>query len=390
MFSKQDIKDICALTPMQRGMLHHTLLEPDSHAYREQLILRLDGKIDTARLEEAWQTVINRHDALRGRFLSERVSNPVQVIPHRETVTLALHDIAAPAQTAGDDGLPAELEAYLACEQARGFDLANAHPMRLALFSADSDRHWLVWSFHHILIDGWSIGLVLDEVLATYGGQAGAPAAGSYPQYLRWLAARDSKAALTYWQTALDGFSGDALLPAAATPHAQAHVTSAIDAATARRLRTLAQAQRASLHHLLLCAWGLTVGRQLDQCDVLVPTVLAGRPTDVADADKLVGLLINTVPMRVTWQDDDSFTALLQKVRDHSLDATQHQYVSMADIQSATGKLPIDHVLLVQGMPGQEVLGSRCGDAAIGWAGFRESIPYALEVSLTPHDKGIG
>lgn len=387
MFDKTDIKDICALTLMQRGMLHHALLEPDSRAYHEQLILRLKGKLDAARLERAWRQTIDRHDALRGRFLSERVSSPVQVIPHRETIQLVLHHIAAPTQTAGDDGLPAELEAFLACDQTQGFDLANTHPMRLALFSADDERHWLVWSFHHILLDGWSIGIVLEEVLALYN-QHTLAVPPAYSHYLRWLAARDGKAALSYWQRALAGFCGEALVPPGShSRHAQA--TATVDAATTQQLRTLAQTHRASMHHLLLCAWALTAGRQLDLRDIIVPTVLAGRPADIDHIDRLVGLLINTVPMRVTWEDSDSFADLLQKVRDHSLDAARHQYVSMADIQSAVGKLPIDHVLLVQGMPGQEVLGKRCGDALIGWAGFRESVPYALEVSLTPHESGI-
>ena len=387
MFSKTEIKDIFALTPMQRGMLHHALLEPDSRAYHEQLILQFDGKLDVTRMERAWQQVIDRHDALRGRFLSERVSNPVQVIPHREAVTLALHNIAAPAQTAGIDDLPTELEAFLACDQMQGFDLANDHPMRFALFSADDKHHWLVWSFHHILLDGWSIGIVLDEVLALYG-QHTMVVPAAYPQYLRWLATCDSKAALAYWKNTLTDFSGDALVPPGGNSQ-HAHATVTVDAATAQQLRMLAQAHRASMHHLLLCAWALTAGRQLDQCDVIIPTVLAGRPSDIDDADSLVGLLINTVPMRVTWEDGDSFAGLLHKVRDHSLDAARHQYVSMADIQLVAGKLPIDHVLLVQGMPGQDVLDKRCGDAVIGWAGFRESVPYALEVSLTPHESGI-
>ena len=388
MFSKNDIKDICALTPMQRGMLHHALLEPDSRAYHEQLILRLDGKLDAARMEGAWQQVIDRHDALRGRFLSERVSNPVQVIPHRETVTLALHHIADPARITGDDGLPVEVEAFLACDRTQGFDLANAHPMRLALFSANNDHHWLVWSFHHILLDGWSIGIVLDEVLALYD-QRTLAASTSYPQYLRWLAARDNKAALAYWQNTLADFSGDALVaPGHNTQYAHASIT--VDAAVTQQLRTLAQTHRTSMHHLLLCAWALTAGRQLDCHDIIVPTVLAGRPSDIGEADRFVGLLINTVPMRVTWDDGERFTDLLLKVRDHSLDATRHQYLSMADIQSAAGKLPIDHVLLVQGMPGQDVLGKPCGDAVIGWVGFHESVPYALEVSLTPSESGIG
>ncbi len=390
MFSKHEIKDICAMTPMQRGMLHHALLEPDSTAYHEQLILRLDGALNAVRLERAWQQVIDRHDALRGRFLSERVSNPVHVIPHHETIRLYVHKLDSAGQTAGDDKLPVELESFLARDLAQRFDLAAAHPMRFNLFQGTDDRHWLVWSFHHILLDGWSIGIVLDQVLSAYAEEQATPVVCGYTYYQRWLAARDKPAALEYWRNSLTDFPGSALLPPEAASHRHLQAAATVDAHAANALRTLAQTQRCSLHHLLLCAWALTLGRHLDQRDVVVPTVLAGRPGELEDADHLVGLLINTVPMRVTWQDSDSFGTLLQRVRDDSLTAARHQYLSMAEIQGVAGKLAIDHVLLVQGMPHQKVVGTRCGEARIGWAGFRESIPYSLEVSLMPTDEGIG
>ncbi|MEC4723876.1 condensation domain-containing protein, partial [Noviherbaspirillum sp. CPCC 100848] len=388
MFSKNDIKDIRALTPMQRGMLHHALLDPHSHAYHEQLVLRIDGRLDPQRLETAWQRVVDAQDALRGRFLSERVSNPVHVIPHHEKVTLVRHTVADVSRTAAPDALPVEVEAFLACDKADRFDLANAHPMRVALFSAPDGQHWMVWSFHHILLDGWSIGIVLQQLRAFYDGSTPAEPNADYTRYLQWLVARDTNASLQYWQSKLTGFSTDGLRQAASAG-TEAHATATVDGATLQTLRALLQTQRVSMHHLLLCGWALCLGRYLDRRDVIVPTVLAGRPADIDHADRLVGLMINTVPMRVSWNDTDTVIALLQKVRDDSLEAARHQYISMADIQSATGRLPIDHVLLVQGMPGQDVLGQGIGEAAIGWAGFRESIPYGLEISLSPTNDGI-
>ncbi len=172
------------------------------------------------------------------------------------------------------------------------------------------------------------------------------------------------------------------------TTHAQA--TALLDAASTQRLRALAQAHQATLHHVLLAAWALTLGRSTDQQDVLVPTVLAGRPAELADADARVGLFINTVPMRVQWESGDSFASLLQRVQQASGEAARHQVLSLADIQARTGALPVDHVFLVQGLPGEAVVGRRCGDARVSAACFRESLPYALQVSLTPGPDGIG
>jgi amino acid adenylation domain-containing protein len=392
------IKEIAALTPLQRGMLHHALLDPGLGAHHEQLVLAFEGELEASRLERAWQHVVDRHDALRGRFLSQRVSSPVHVIPFHEPVALAQHTVARPGDSGGADGLPLELEAFLQADLAQPFELESTHALRLALFSAGTGRHWLVWSFHHILLDGWSIGLVLKEVLAVYAGQPLAPAVDP-AAYRRWLAACNRESALQYWQTQLAGLDAQPLVPACADPlpprpppRSTVATTAAAttDAAVADRLRALARSRQASLHHVLLCAWGLTVGRFTDQRDVLVPTVVAGRPAEVADVDAMVGLFINNLPMRVRWQAGDTFDTLLQRMRDAAIDATGHQHLSLAEIQARTGALPIDHVFLVQGLPHDDLLGQPCGAARVSAACFRENIPYTLQVSVTPGDHGIG
>jgi len=393
MFNKTEIKEICALTPMQRGMLHHALLEPGRASHHEQLVLRLEGELDPLRLEAAWQHVVDCHDALRGRFLSERVSSPVHVIPHREKVTLLLRPIHDPTSTVAPDGLPAELEAALACDLGQCFNLEDEHPMRLTLYSSDKNLHWLLWSVHHILLDGWSMGIVLEQVLAHYNGFNTVPPSSGYSQYQRWLAGRDKSAALQYWRHYLSGFSGEALLSSAVEHMSDqaptTSITAHLDAATTDKLRAMASTQRTSLHHVLLCGWGLTVGCFTDQRDVLIPTVLAGRSAELDDAENLVGLFINNVPMRISWQSQDTFATLLQAVREHNTQASTHQNVSLAEIQAVTGPLPIDHVFLMQGLPHQDFVGKNCGAARITGVSFRENIPYTLKVSLTPHEAGV-
>jgi len=312
------------------------------------------------------------------------------MIPHHEPLVLMRRGLA---HQSDERVASTELAAFLACDLARGFDLENTHPMRIAVLSRP-DCHWLVWSFHHILLDGWSIGLVLDQVRALYNDPATQPGTCHYGDYQRWLVKRDRQAALDYWQTHLHGFDGAGLLTACSeattgSRHACHQIDVPVDASTTAKLRALAQSQRASMHHLLLCAWGVVVGRYLDWRDVIIPTVLAGRPAEVEGAEHLVGLLINTVPMRVTWQENDVFITLLQQVRAQALAAGTHQYLSLADIQAVSGALPIDHVLLLQGLPHQDALGARWGDATVGAVEFRENTPYALEVSITPHESSI-
>jgi amino acid adenylation domain-containing protein len=398
MSTTMQIKEVAPLTAMQRGMLHQALLHPDSGAYHEQLLLQFEGPLDADRMEQAWQQVVDRHDALRGRFSSQRVSSPVHVIPVHELISLLRHRLGALDAAGAGGGIPATVQALLDADAAQPFDLETEHALRLVLLSHGAGQHWLLWSFHHILVDGWSMGLVLEQVLAAYGGEAGAPAADAAP-YRRWLAQRDQGAALDHWQAQLAGFDSHGLAPpvdagdAAARPDGplaplqQAEAT--LDAADSDSLHALARSHRASLHHVLLCGWALTLGRYTDQHDVLVPTVLAGRPPEVADADAMVGLFMNTVPMRVQWSPGDSFGSLLQRVRDVSLDAAMHQHLSLAEIQARTGPLPIDHVFLMQGLPFADLIGRRCGPARVCGASFRESVPYPLQVSITPSPGGI-
>jgi amino acid adenylation domain-containing protein len=388
MTETSQIKEVAALTAMQRALLHRALLEPASPVYHEQLLLRFDGPVDAARLQDAWQQVVDRHDGLRGRFLGQRVSNPVHLIPRREAVTLRRHALQVTPAPAGE-GLPQAVEDFLRRDQERPFDLENEHPMRLALLqSGDGTRHWLVWSFHHILLDGWSIGLVLDEVLRAYGGES-LPAAADPAGWRRWLAGREREPSLQFWRDHLAGCEAEGLAPATGEVAPLALARAEADAATARALRGLAAAQRCSPHHLLLAAWALVVGRFTDQTDVVIPTVLAGRPEEVPGADAMVGLFINTVPMRVRWRPEESFTTLLQRTREASVEAARHQHLSLADVQAATGALPVDHLLLLQGVPGLELRGRACGGARIAATDFREVLPFDLTASISPGDAAI-
>jgi len=388
--SRAEIKDVCLLTPMQQGMLHHALLAPDSPAYHEQLLARFDGPLDLARLREAWQRVIDRHDALRGLFLCETTSRPAQAITHRQEVRFETWQSEASDSAAG--ALPAAMESCLAVDRAKPFDLTAGHAMRWTVWQETPDRHWLLWSFHHILLDGWSIGLVLEEVLAAYRQLAqGEPVlpepAPPYGRYQRWLAERQPEPARAFWQATLEGCEPAHFVASlAGEDQAPAKESIVIAPEHFARLSALAARERATLAHLLIAAWGLAMGNRLGRADVTVGTVMAGRPPEIEGIERMAGLFIATLPLRLRWQPGDSFAALLRQARDAALAAAPHAHLPLPDILAGVpeGNALIDTLLLVQALPYEDVLGPIAEGLSLAQVEFREETPFALELAATP------
>ena len=390
MFRREELQGVYALTPMQQGMLHHALLEPASPAYHEQLAACFEGPLDADALLAAWRWVVDRHEALRGRFVAERTSRPVHLTPHHESLQLSRYD----SERSVGESLPPTVERYLAEDRARPFVLSQEHPMRLALFRCGLDLHWLVWSFHHILLDGWSIGIVLEEVLHAYrklatGCAPELPPPPSYAQFQTWLTSRDQPAATAYWRQQLADYDQAGLLPVASVAPATASGEEpasyriVVSGADWLALQSRAQRQRATVHHLLVAAWAVAVGRFGNRRDVVVGTVVAGRPAQITGADRLVGLCINTLPFRVHWATGDRFSQLLARVRDDHLAAAAHLHVSLAEFNTTQGA-PVDHLFMVQNLPYDEVIGPITADCRLSRVVFRERTPYGLEVSATP------
>ncbi len=388
--SRAEIKDVCLLTPMQQGMLHHALLAPDSPAYHEQLLARFDGPLDLARLRAAWQRVIDRHDALRGRFLCETTSRPAQAITHHQEVRFETWQSEAADSDAG--ALPAAMESCLAVDRAKPFDLTAGHAMRWTIWQETPDRHWLLWSFHHILLDGWSIGLVLEEVLAAYRQLAqGEPVlpepAPPYGRYQRWLAERRPEPARAFWQATLAGCEpGHFVASLGASDSTPAKASVVIAPEQCAKLTALAARERATLAHLLIAAWGLAMGQRLGRDDVAVGTVMAGRPPEIEGIERMAGLFIATLPLRLRWQPGDSFAALLRQARDAALAAAPHAHLPLPDILASVpeGNALIDTLLLVQALPYEDVLGPVAAGLSLAQIEFREETPFALELAATP------
>src|SRR5690349_10003923 len=206
------IEDILPLSPLQEGLLFHSSYDTGSDdVYAAQLSVTVEGDLDVARLRAAAAGLVRRHPALRGTFRPRRSGEWVQLVLRDVPLRWREEDLRGrPAAEAA-----AAAERVLVEERTTRFDLSSAPLIRFALLRLDGDRFRFVMTNHHILLDGWSMPLVLRDLLALYAGPAAAaalPATRPYREYLGWLAGRDRRAAVAAWAGALDGLERPTLL----------------------------------------------------------------------------------------------------------------------------------------------------------------------------------
>src|SRR5262249_7194757 len=204
---KADIEDIYPLSPMQQGMLFHTVYSQGSGVYVEQLQLNLEGDLKPRLLERAWQEVVDRHAILRTGFVWEGLKQPVQVVSRAARVPFEYLDWS----TLSSKEYATQLEEHLSAERRRGFDMNCAPLMRLTLIKQAEDLHALIWNHHHILLDGWCTAIVLNQVQTLYDGYKSGKKidlgrSRPYRAYIEWLQRQDKEAARAFWRSMLAGF----------------------------------------------------------------------------------------------------------------------------------------------------------------------------------------
>ncbi|MFD0684689.1 non-ribosomal peptide synthetase [Actinomadura fibrosa] len=332
--NRGDLEDILPLSPLQQGFFFHALFDADdTDVYTAQLVLDLEGPLDAAALRTAAGTLLRRHSNLRAAFWHEDLSRPVQVVPR--TVDLPWEEVDA----AGD----AEADAVVARERARGFDMTAPPLLRFVLVRRGADRHRLVLTNHHILLDGWSTPILATELFLLYvqgGHDTGFPRVTPYKNYLAWLAKQDRAAAEEAWRSALSGVGEPSLVApeAAGRPPARPERTAAeLDERTTRRLTRAARRHGVTLSTVLQGAWGLVLGRLLGSQDVVFGSTVSGRPPELPGIEQMIGLFINTLPVRVRYRRDEPLSALMERLQEEQTALLPHHHLGLTDIQRIAG-----------------------------------------------------
>lgn len=399
------IEDIYPVSPMQAGLLFHTLLSPDAGEYVEQLAVDLDASLDIDALEHAWSAVTARHPALRTGFVWQDVDEPLQIVWRQVT---SRWDVRDWSRVSIDDA--AELtKAWLEDDRRRGYDLDEPPLMRFAIAKLPTGQWRLLWSCHHLVLDGWSVPLVLREVWAFYeafreGREVALAHPRPYRDYVAWLSRQDLGAAETFWRDVLRGFATptplvvDTRVPgnglADSSGHAHGESRRTLGAETTAALQALARQRRVTLNTTVQAAWALILSRYSGHLDVMFGATVSGRPPELRGVEAMVGLFINTLPVRVRLAPDARLADWLESLQEQQSAARQFEYSPLVEVQGWSdvprGTPLFESVLVFENYPGDD--GAPAGaDADAGNADNAapplpalERTSYPLTIAVVP------
>lgn len=360
--ASRNIESILRLTPTQEGLLFHALYAPEKGLYFEQYTCVLSGELDVASLEKAWAAVVQRYDAVRALFTWERRKEPLQLIRARVDVPFSFHDWSGERSQSSD-----ALESYLERDRARGFDLDVAPLMRVALMRLDDRRHRLIWSFHHLILDGWSQRVFLHEVLRAYEAfvrghdPTPAPTAPSFGSYVSWRQSQDHDAASHYWREKLEGLEATTRLnmprPPAGEHLGHGEVPFALSKRVTQALEALARSERVTLNVVVRAVWAILLHRYIGVNDLMFGATVSGRSPELAGVESSVGLFINTLPVRTTVEPAMEARALLRSLYDDQIASSPYEFSSLAEIARAThlptGRPLFETIVVFENHPAQ-------------------------------------
>ncbi|WP_262880283.1 non-ribosomal peptide synthetase, partial [Pseudomonas paralcaligenes] len=380
----RNIEDIYPLSPMQQGMLFHTLYEKVAGDYINQL--RVDvGGLDAERFQAAWQATVAAHDILRTAFAWQGFEAPIQVVRQQVEVPFAVHDWRGQPRQAQELGILAK------AERDQGFELSKAPLLRLVLVRTDERRHHLIYTSHHILMDGWSNAQLLGEVLQRYAGRAPQMPVGRYRDYIAWLQDQDEAASEAFWRSQLAGLTAPTRLTQAIRGEPNegegydGHIQ-VLDREQTCRLSEFVRSQKVTMNTLLQGAWLLLLQRYTGQETVVFGATLAGRPAQLRDVEEQLGLFINTLPVIATPRADTRVAHWLQEVQDRNLGLREHEYTPLYEIQRWSGwggEALFDSILVFENYPISEALqqGSS-GELEFGAIANQEQTNYPLTLGV--------
>ncbi|WP_139487922.1 non-ribosomal peptide synthase/polyketide synthase [Brevibacillus dissolubilis] len=357
------IEKIVPLANMQKGMLFHSLERKDSSAYFQQVVMDLHGFVDAAVLEQSFNEIMKRHEGLRAAFEYEIVAEPRQLIIEGRQAGFTYLDWTGKST----DQQAQFTAAYLTEDQEKGFDLSADTLMRVGLIKTQEQSYTLVWSHHHILLDGWCLGIILNEMFAIYTSIIqGKPYQLEDPRpfsdYIRWLEQQNKAEAQRYWTDYLAGYEKQASLPKTGS---NASINGAdskekvihFSKELTERMTQLANSNRVTFNTVFQSIWGVVLGRYNQADDVVFGTVVSGREADVDGIENMVGLFINTIPTRVRVQSGERFRDVLQNVQNDALQSNAYTYLNLSEVQdlSVLKRELLDHVLVFQNYAIDEV-----------------------------------
>ncbi|WP_437033688.1 amino acid adenylation domain-containing protein [Streptomyces sp. enrichment culture] len=385
------IEDVLPLSPLQEGLLFLSRYDDPSgdDVYVVQFRFDVAGPLDADRMRAAAEALLRRHANLRAGFRHQRrEGRPVQVVPRAVRLPWRTVDLSGRP----DPERTAEAERLLAADRAERFDPAAPPLMRFTLLRFGPTAHRLVFTHHHLLLDGWSMGLLIKELFALYGSDADLavlPATTPYRDYLAWLAGQDDDAARTAWRGALDGLDEGTLVAGPARGRATGtpaeHVTDLPEELVAA-LVARSRADGLTLNTLVQGAWGLLVGHLTGRDDVTFGEIVSGRPAELPGAERMVGMFANALPVRLRTAPGEPLSAALHRLQDEHARLMPHQHLGLAAVQSLAEPAELfDTMVIFENYPlDPDTLQVTAGDIRLTGVSEHAATHYPLCLMVVP------
>ena len=394
--SKKTVDAIYPLSAQQQGMLFETLAAPASGIHIEQLTCHLEGELDLSAFERAWESLLERHSILRTGFAWQDQPQPLQLVVREVIMPLRQEDWRDLSEGEREE----RLRAFLDADRREGFRLTRPPLMRLALLRTGASEHTLVWTHHHILMDGWCRPVLLRELFGLYealvhGRRPELPPVRPYQDYITWLGRQDASRAEGFWRECLRGFQRPTPLgritPANGKAAGYASLRARLPARDTAALQELAQRLRVTPGTLVQGAWALVLGRYAGAAEVTFGITVSGRPPALDGIESTVGLFINTLPLRVHLDPEERLGDWLERLQSHAVELRRYEHVSSGQVHrwsEVPGALPLyESILVFENYPADLEGASAGGGLAVRLRGTSASggqTRHPLTLLVTP------
>ncbi|KAB8151547.1 amino acid adenylation domain-containing protein [Kordia sp. TARA_039_SRF] len=362
-----DIEDIYKLSPLQEGIYYHWLADTSSSLYLEQMSYSLEGiELDKESIEKAYNQLIERHGILRTSFSDQYGGDILQFVYKKAFNNFSYERIEKKFNATEK---AAFIESVKEEDRAHKFDVSVPCLMRLKILDFGDGSYEFLWSHHHILMDGWCMGIIVNEFTELFEAilQERTPvldAVTPYSNYIKWLASINKQSSLDYWKSYLEEYYQTASIP---FKNRNIDDNVAFNAGTSeftvsgntfKKIEKICVDAGVTMNTFMQATWGYLLGRYNNVNDVVYGVVVSGRPPYLEGVENILGLFINTVPVRMTYTEDDTPISILQKMHTRDIDGEPHHYLSLAEIQSESnlGMDLLDHILVFENYPIQEII----------------------------------
>ena len=392
---KNQIENIFPLTPLQKGLLFHSLYDTESGVYFEQLNCLLEGHVSVTAVNQAWQTLIDRHPILRTAIVTKGQTEPVQVVFRNISFEVAQEDWRGLSVSAQNS----RLEEFLAADKRQGFAINRPPLMRVTLIRLSETSWRLIWSHHHLLLDGWSMPSLMREFFVLHkaacdGVEISLPSVRPYGDFLAWLKQKNSQDGESFWREYMQGFTSHTPLSLPRRGdggEVSQEIRLQLNSDETAFLKRLAHNCRVTLNTVIQGAWAILLNRYSRNQDIVYGITVSGRPPELPGVEQMIGPFINTLPLRVSVSPEQKLDSWLQKLQKQQAKVREFEHSSLLDIQKWSevprGEALFESLLAFENFPVDKSLKAEDFGLNVTEVSFFETTNYSLTLVVVPGDE---